>query len=103
MTVHLDQKQERELLKRGYTRRSFGRIEAFTSLGAALPFFNEPALAQLSKISGGIPPDAVKIDANENPMGPCSDAIAAIHSIVPKGGRSSYDLTDEFQKTLAES
>src|SRR5258708_3965373 len=103
MTVHMDQKQERELLKRGYTRRSFGRIAALMSAGAALPFFNEPALAQLSRVRGAMPPDAVKIDANENPMGPCSDAIDAIHSIVPKGGRYSYDLTDEFQKTLAES
>jgi histidinol-phosphate aminotransferase len=103
MTVHIDQQQERELLKRGYTRRSFGRIAALVSAGAALPFFNEPALAQLSKIPGGIPLDAVKIDANENPMGPCPDAIDAIHSIAPKGGRYSYDLTDEFQKVLAES
>ncbi len=31
MTVHMDQKQERELLKRGYTRRSFGRIAALMS------------------------------------------------------------------------
>jgi histidinol-phosphate aminotransferase len=44
----------------------------------------------------------VKIDANENPMGPCADAIDAMHSILPKGGRYQYDLTDEFQKTLAE-
>jgi len=104
MTVHLPNREfQRDLVQRGYTRRSFGRIAALVSAGATLPFFNEPALAQLSKIPGGIPPDAVKIDANENPMGPCSDAIDAIQSIVPKGGRYQYDLTDEMVKTLAET
>jgi histidinol-phosphate aminotransferase len=98
-----DKQQQRELVQRGYTRRSFGRIAALMSAGATLPFFNESALAQFSKVSGTIPPDAVKIDANENPMGPCADAIDAMHSILPKGGRYQYDLTDEFQKTLAES
>src|ERR1700730_2233148 len=95
--------EKRELLKRGYSRRSFGRIAALVSAGATLPFFNEPALAQFSKVPGGIPPDAVKIDANENPLGPCADAIDAIHSIAPKGGRYQYDLTDQFVQTLAET
>ena len=36
---------------------------------AALPFYNEPALAQLSKVDA--PPDAVLLNANENPLGPC--------------------------------
>jgi histidinol-phosphate aminotransferase len=104
MTVHLPGKQQqRELIQRGYTRRSFGRIAALMSAGATLPFFSESALAQFSKVKGVIPPDAVKIDANENPMGPCSDALDAMHSILAKGGRYQYDLTDEFQKTLAES
>lgn len=95
--------EKRELLKRGYSRRSFGRIAALISAGATLPFFNEGALAQMSKVSGGVPPDAVKIDANENPLGPCADAIDAIHSIAPKGGRYQYDLTDQFVQTLAET
>ena len=34
-------------------------------------------MAQLSK-TGPIPPDAVKINANENPLGPCPEAIEAI-------------------------
>jgi len=104
MTIQLpDKQQQRDLIQRGYTRRSFGRIAALMSAGATLPFFNESALAQFSKVKGVIPPDAVKIDANENPMGPCSDALDAMHSILAKGGRYQYDLTDDFQKTLAES
>jgi len=98
----LESDEKRELLKRGFSRRSFGKVAALISAGAALPFYNEAALAQLSKVSG-IPADAVKIDANENPLGPCADAIDAIQSIVPKGGRYQYELTEQFQQTLAQS
>src|ERR1051326_6711021 len=99
----LESDEKRELLRRGFSRRSFGKVAALISAGATLPFYNEAALAQFSKVAGGIPPDAVKIDANENPLGPCADAIDAIQSIVPKGGRYQYDLTDQFRKVLADS
>lgn len=95
--------QKRELLNRGFSRRNFGKIAALISASATLPFYNEFALAQYSKVEGGIPPDAVKINANENPLGPCSDAIDAIQSIVPKGGRYQYDLTDQCRQTLADT
>ncbi|PWU07879.1 MAG: aminotransferase [Terriglobia bacterium] len=69
--------------------------------GATLPFYNEPALAQLSKIEN-VPPDAVMINANENPLGPCAEAAEAVHSVVSKGGRYMYGETDALQKLLAE-
>ena len=53
-----------ELTKRGISRRSIGRFAALMTAGAALPFYNEPAMAQLSA-RGDIPPDAIKINANE--------------------------------------
>jgi histidinol-phosphate aminotransferase len=49
-----------------------------------------------------IPPDAVKINANENPMGPCPEAAEAIHAIVQKGGRYLYEETFAMASTLAE-
>lgn len=72
-------------------------------LGAAvtLPFVNEAALAQLSMI-GPMPPDAVKINANENPLGPCAEAAEAIYGVVKKGGRYMYEETFSFAKILAE-
>jgi histidinol-phosphate aminotransferase len=69
--------------------------------GASLPFYNETTLAQLSKI-GPLPADAVKINANENPIGPCPEAIKAISDIVAKGGRYLYEETDTFAQTLAD-
>ena len=43
----------------------------------------------------------MKIDANENPMGPCPEAIEAINAIVAKGGRYLYGETGKFVSTLA--
>jgi len=103
MRASLSIEQNRDLLARGFSRRHFGRIAAMLGAGAAaLPFYNEPALAQLSAVSGEVPPDAVRINANENPLGPCAEACAAMHAIVPKGGRYLYEETFEFQKTMAE-
>jgi histidinol-phosphate aminotransferase len=101
MTNLLSQDQKREFLARGFSRRNFARLGAVLGAGAALPFYNEPALAQLSNI-GQLPPDAVKINANENPLGPCQEAAEAIYNVVKKGGRYLYEETFSFSKTLAD-
>ena len=72
----LNTKQQLDLLERGFSRRNFGKIAGMMAAGSTLPFFGEPALAQLSKITN-IPADAVMINANENPLGPCPEALAA--------------------------
>ncbi len=97
----LSPKQEKDFLTRGFSRRNFGRLASVITAGAAIPFYNEPALAQLSMI-GPIAADAVKINANENPLGPCSEAAEAIFSVVKGGGRYLYEETFTFAKTLAE-
>jgi histidinol-phosphate aminotransferase len=98
----LNVEQSKELLARGFSRRNFGRLASMVAAGSALPFFNEPALAQLSMIKGGVPADAVKIDANENPMGPCEEALGAILKAAANGGRYDYQLTFNMIETLAE-
>src|SRR3954469_8570679 len=102
MSVLLSTEQKSELVRRGFTRRNFGRIAAMMGAGAALPFYNEPALAQLSAIRGPMPPDAVKINANENPLGPCPEAAEAAMKIVRNGGRYLYEETFGVQETMAE-
>jgi histidinol-phosphate aminotransferase len=92
MNLQLNEQTKRDLLQRGFSRRSLGRIAAMISAGAALPFYNEPAMAQLSAVRD-MPPDAVKINANENPLGPCPEALEAIHNIAAKGGRYLYEET----------
>jgi histidinol-phosphate aminotransferase len=68
------------------TRRQFGRIAALLSADTSLPFYNEPALAQDLKVMASIPPDAARLNTNENPMGPCPAALDAIRDIIPQGG-----------------
>jgi histidinol-phosphate aminotransferase len=94
--------QSKELVARGFSRRNFGRLATMIAAGSTLPFANEQALAQLSMIKGGVPADAVKIDANENPMGPCPEALEAIHKAAANGGRYDYQLTVDMTELLAE-
>jgi len=101
MTNQLSADEKREFLKRGFSRRSFGRLATLITAGATLPFYNESAMAQLSMLKD-MPSDAVKINANENPMGPCPEAAEAMYSVVKKGGRYMYEETMTFAETLAE-
>jgi histidinol-phosphate aminotransferase len=96
----LNEQQKSELVSRGFSRRAFGRIAAMMTAGATLPFYNEPALAQLSKVDA--PPDAVLINANENPLGPCKEAREAAHNMIAQGGRYRYSEGDRVQQILAE-
>lgn len=93
--------QRRDLARRGFSRRDFARIAALMAAGATLPFYNEAALAQGLSALPDLGPDAVRINANENPMGPCPEAIEAIHKIVAKGGRYLYGETNSFIETIA--
>jgi histidinol-phosphate aminotransferase len=70
--------------------------------GASLPFYNEPALAQGLSAFPGMPPDAVRINANENPMGPCPEAAEAIAKVIQQGGRYLYEKTFGFMGLMAE-
>jgi histidinol-phosphate aminotransferase len=75
------------------------------ALATAVPIITEGGLAQarLSAAGLGVPgPDAVIINANENPLGPCKAACEAIANIAPQGGR--YDRMgnqDKFITTFA--
>jgi histidinol-phosphate aminotransferase len=100
MSNLLTSEQTADLVRRGVSRRYFGRIASVLTAGAALPFYNEHALAQLSMVRN-MPPDAVKINANENPMGPCPEAADAIYNVIKKGGRYMYEDTYDLAETMA--
>jgi histidinol-phosphate aminotransferase len=94
------------------SRRTFLR---YAALAAATPIFTEAHFARAAQAAVkpaaangrhdfflAPPADAVLINANENPMGPCQAARDAIARITPTGGR--YDLygeTDKLVKTFA--
>jgi histidinol-phosphate aminotransferase len=102
MITTIDPQQKAELLSRGFTRRHLGKMASLLTAGAALPFYNESALAQRA-MNFTIPADAVRISSNENPLGPCPQALEAIYAVAKLGDR--YSPTGEsadFVKTAAE-
>jgi histidinol-phosphate/aromatic aminotransferase/cobyric acid decarboxylase-like protein len=100
MAAILNEKLQEEFVRRGFSRRNFGRIAAVIAGGASIPFYNEPALAQLSKVNA--PEDAVLINANENPLGPCKEAREAVANMIQHGGRYRYSEGDKVQELLSE-
>ncbi|MBV9612510.1 MAG: pyridoxal phosphate-dependent aminotransferase [Acidobacteriaceae bacterium] len=94
--------QQENLLSRGFSRRTFGRIATIVTAGATLPFYNEHALAQMSKLQP-VPEDGVKINANENPLGPCPEAVDAGYNVIKKGGRYMFDSSDTLAEIMANS
>ncbi len=83
------------------SRRSFLQLSAAAAAAMALRIATEPSLAAAERKP--IPPGAVVIDANENPLGPCDAARKAIADITPQGGRYSSWLTEDLVKTFTEA
>jgi histidinol-phosphate aminotransferase len=83
------------------SRRSFLQASAATAAVAAVGFriVTEPMLAHAN--SGPYPKDAVLINANENPLGPCGTACDAVNSIASQGGRYSDWMTTDLIKAFA--
>ena len=87
------------------SRRSFFRLAAAASAVATIPIITEShlALAQRKRFHmDPYPAGAVRIDSNENPLGPCSGACASISSLIPEGGRYDTDLSFKLVETFAE-
>jgi len=84
-----------------FSRRSFLHLSAATSAVLALRAMNEPLLAAAARRRPHAP-DAVMIDSNENPLGPCQAARDAMAALLPQGGRYSDNLTDDLVRTFAQ-
>ena len=100
MSSVLSAEQASDFVRRGYSRRSFGKIASVLTAGATLPFYSEHALAQLSMVKN-MPADAVKINANENPLGPSPEAADAMYNVIKKGGRYMYEDTYALAEAMA--
>jgi histidinol-phosphate aminotransferase len=83
------------------SRRSF--LQASTLASAAFAFHNvtEPMLAFAA--APAHPPDAILINANENPLGPCAAARQAVATVTPRSGRYLMQTADDLEKQFAQS
>ena len=88
------------------SRRSFFEMSAAASAVLASGFPGESMFALSARAAtlprGPFPKDAVIIDANENPLGPCSDARDAIAEITANSGRYQTWLTEGLTKQFAQ-
>ena len=95
------------------SRRSFLRLAS--AAAAAVPILTEGHLAwaqtanpasKASRFHGGahvsVPADAVLINANENPLGPCKAACDACTGVTPRGGRYDFAQTTALSKAIAD-
>ncbi len=98
----LGPERERDLLARGFSRRDFFKVASLMGAASSLPIFSEAAFAQLSSFRDAVPPDAVLINANENPLGPCPQAIEAATGFLKQGGRYHFELTSQLRDLLAQ-
>jgi histidinol-phosphate aminotransferase len=83
------------------SRRSFLQVSAVAAAATTVGFrvITEPMLAHAGSLP--YPKDAVLINANENPLGPCVVACDAVNNVASQGGRYSLWLTEELVKTFA--
>src|SRR5437870_4917130 len=82
------------------SRRSFLSLSAAASAAVALRMVTEPMLARARDHHP--PAGSIMIDANENPLGPCSSAREAIVTITPQGGRYLDGLTEDLVNAIAQ-
>jgi len=82
-----------------FSRRSFLQL---SSAAVACQLLSERLLAQVAVERAEYPKGAVRINANENPLGPCSAAREAIAEVLPNSGRYEFHLTEKLAKTFAQ-
>ena len=91
--------------RRNFLQLSAGAAAAAAVAGHALPAaahaLGTPELLQVAPERRSFPKDAIKIDQNENPLGPCTMAREAVANMAAQGGRYSAWLTDELVNTFA--
>jgi histidinol-phosphate aminotransferase len=83
------------------SRRSFLQASTAASAALALRIVTEPLLAFAA--APPHPAGAVLINANENPLGPCTVAREAVASITPRSGRYLMEDANALEKLYAQS
>src|ERR1700730_9033826 len=86
-----------------FSRRSFLHLSAAASAAAAFQIMSSEPMLPAAARRRPHAKDAVLIDSNENPLGPCQAARDAVSAIIPEGGRYSDNLTDELVSTFAQT
>ena len=85
-----------------FSRRSFLHLSAAASAAAVFHALGEAQMAAAARPAAH-GENAVMIDANENPLGPCQSARDAVSAVLPQGGRYLFDMTHDLATLFAQS
>ena len=85
-----------------FSRRSFLHLSAAASAAAVFPTLGEAQLAAAARPTAHAA-NAVMIDSNENPLGPCQSARDAVSAVIPQGGRYLFDRSRDLTTLFAQS
>jgi histidinol-phosphate aminotransferase len=101
-----DQVRRPRLSRRSFLHLSAGASVAATcgvTYGITGGMLTEPMLAAAAQHHRAAVKDGVKIDANENPLGPSQAARDAVAAIIPLSGRYSMNLTDDLVDAFTQA
>jgi histidinol-phosphate aminotransferase len=85
-----------------FSRRSFLNLSVAASTAALFRGMGEAQMAAAARPAVHSA-NAVIIDSNENPLGPCQGAREALTAVIPQGGRYSFHFTADLTNTFAQS
>ncbi len=101
MARYFDPLPDHALSRRGFLRGASATMAAV----AAIPLMTEPKLAwaamsQTAKEDAAESSGRVLLDANENPLGPCAEALAAIDALGARSGRYDFPASVDLAKLI---
>jgi histidinol-phosphate aminotransferase len=85
----------------GFSRRSFLHLSAAASAATLFHGMSEAQMAAAARPASHAA-NAVMIDSNENPLGPCQAAREAAAAIIPQGGRYAFNMSVELATMFAQ-
>lgn len=92
-----------------FSRRDFARLFALGAAGAALPgplaamaAGGEASLAHAALRGASLAAGAIRLNANENPLGPCAAAMEAVAGLGTAHGRYPWDAERALIAKVAE-
>src|SRR6478736_2938807 len=86
----------------GVSRRDFSRLMALAAAGVALPRGSSEGELAWRALRGISPANAIRLNSNENPLGPSRAALEAMQKLGSEEGRYAFQLDKALRLRIAE-
>jgi len=84
------------------SRRDFSRFIALAAAGLALPLGSSEGQLARAALRTVPPANAIRLNANENPLGPSRAALEAMHKLGAEEGRYAFQSDEALRARIAE-